>query len=78
METPVDMQKPMEIKKNKPKKKRGETDSHNSTEEEDQYYDEFGNPAVDPDDPFGKRKNHRYNSLDGRDTQSRNSAAGYR
>ena len=78
IETPVDMQKPMEIKKNKPKKKRGETDSRNSTEEEDQYYDEFGNPAVDPDDPFGKRKNNRYNSLDGRDAQSRNSAAGYR
>lgn len=77
-EMPVDMQKPLEIKKNKPKKKRNETDNYQNSEEEEQYYDEFGNPAVDPDDPFGKRKNHRYNSLDGRDNQSRSMGAGYR
>ena len=77
-EMPVDMQKPHEIKKNKPKKKRGEDEYDRNSEEEEQYYDEFGNPAVDPDDPFGKRKNHRYNSLDGRDNQSRNMGAGYR
>lgn len=76
-ELPVDMQKPLDIKKNKPKRKRGETERRED-EEEEQYYDEFGNPAVDPDDPFGKRKNHRYNTLDGRDNQSRGMGAGYR
>ncbi len=59
-ETPVDLQKPADIKKNKPKKKAGEND-YPYDEDEDQYYDEFGNPAVDPDDPFGKRKNRNYN-----------------
>ncbi len=60
-ETPVELQKPNEIKKNKPKKKRGELDDQYD-EEDDQYYDEFGNPAVAPDDPFGKRgKNRNYN-----------------
>ncbi len=58
-ETPVELQKPMDIKKNKPKTKNaGESDAD---EEDDQYYDEFGNPAVDPDDPFGKRKGRNYN-----------------
>ncbi len=75
-ELPVDMQKPAEIKKNKPKKKRGESDLPED-EEEEQYYDEFGNPAVDPDDPFGKRKNRRFNTLNGRDTQA-TQGAGYR
>ncbi len=56
-ETPVDQQKPNDIKKNKPKQKRGQ--EQNQDEEDDQYYDEFGNPAVDPDDPFGKRKGNR-------------------
>lgn len=77
-ELPVDMQKPIEIKKNKPKKKTGEPDNYNDDEEDDQYYDEFGNPAVDPNDPFGKRKNQRYNTLNGRDQNQRGRAAGYR
>lgn len=60
-ETPVELQKPNDIKKNKPKKKRGGIED-DYDEEDDQYYDEFGNPAVDPDDPFGKRgKNRNYN-----------------
>ena len=59
-ETPVDLQKPNDIKKNKPKSKKGESD-RSDEEDEDQYYDEFGNPAVDPDDPFGKRKKSNYN-----------------
>ncbi len=75
--TPVDMQKPLDIKKNKPKKKKGERDTV-TDEDEEQYYDEFGNPAVDPDDPFGKRKNHRYNSLEGRDRNANSQGAGYR
>ena len=52
-ELPIDQQKPQEIKKNKPKNSTGPQEDEY---EDDQYYDEFGNPAVDPDDPFGKRK----------------------
>lgn len=59
-ETPVDMQKPYDIKKNKPKTKNNEL-PNNDEDEDDVYYDEFGNPSVDPDDPFGKRKNTNYN-----------------
>lgn len=76
-ETPVDLQKPLDIKKNKPKKKKGERDAM-TDEDDEQYYDEFGNPAVDPDDPFGKRKNRRYNSLEGRDRNTHTQGAGYR
>ncbi len=77
MELPVDMQKPHNIKKNKPKIKGGD-DLMNGEEEEEQYYDEFGNPAVDPDDPFGKRKNRRYNDLNSRDNMMNGQGAGYR
>lgn len=59
-ELPVDQQKPNDIKKNKPKKKATDLDDEYD-EEDDQYYDEFGNPAVDPDDPFGKKKGSNYN-----------------
>lgn len=72
-DTPVDMQKPLEIKKNKPKTKRNERDGDEY--EDDQYYDEFGNPAVDPDDPFGKRKSQRDANLKNRGTPGN---AGYR
>lgn len=41
-ELAVDAQKPMAIKKNKPKPKKGERDSGRDSEEEE--YDEFGNP----------------------------------
>lgn len=44
-ELPLDLQKPREIKKNKPAKKRGERDPEYSEDEEDEYYDE--------NDPFG-------------------------
>lgn len=40
-ETPLDQQKPSDIKKNKPKKKDGEEETE---EEEEQQYDEFGRP----------------------------------
>lgn len=59
-ELPVDLQKPNEIKKNKPKGK-NDMGKDEYDEEDEQYYDEFGNPAVDPDDPFGKKKGSNYN-----------------
>lgn len=70
-DTAVDLQKPMEIKKNKPKPKAGEQQDQ-SDEDDDQYYDEFGNPAVNPDDPFGKRKNSNYNRTNPYNTIGRN------
>ena len=74
-ETPVDLQKPNEIKKNKPKTKRNQ-DRNQDEEEDDQYYDEFGNPAVDPDDPFGKRKNNRNYNRNNRNNSTRNGLPG--
>ncbi|MCM1028995.1 MAG: Ig-like domain-containing domain [Pseudoflavonifractor sp.] len=52
-DTPLDMQKPSDIKKNKPKKKEGEADD--SEEEEEIEYDEFGRPinAGEYRNPFG-------------------------
>ncbi|MCM1293690.1 MAG: Ig-like domain-containing protein [Bacteroides sp.] len=76
-EIAVDQQKPLDIKKNKPKDKNADR-NRNDEEEDDQYYDEFGNPAVDPDDPFGKRKNNKYNTLEGRDRNTHTQGAGYR
>lgn len=76
-ETPVDLQKPFDIKKNKPKSNAGDRNSYDE-EYEDQYYDEFGNPSVDPNDPFGKKKNSRYNTLNGRDRNTQTQGAGYR
>jgi len=73
-ETAVDQQKPNEIKKNKPKTKRN--DNEDQEEEDDQYYDEFGNPAVDPDDPFGKRKNNRNYNRNNRNNSTRNGLPG--
>lgn len=64
-ELPIDQQKPMEIKKNKPKNSTGPQEDEY---EDDQYYDEFGNPAVDPDDPFGKRKGKNRDSNYNRNT----------
>lgn len=71
-ETPVELQKPLDIKKNKPKSNK--EDQQDDTEEDDQYYDEFGNPAVDPDDPFGKRKGNNYNR--GRNNNTGNGRTG--
>ena len=48
-ELPIDMQKPLEIKKNKPKRKRGEEDDtrNNDEEEEDEFFDDpFMNAAT--------------------------------
>ena len=83
-ETPVELQKPIDIKKNKPKVKKTDRNGRgNGTDgddeyDDDQYYDEFGNPAVDPNDPFGKKKNSRYNTLNGRDRNYGTQGAGYR
>ncbi|MBD5297120.1 MAG: hypothetical protein HDS21_03465 [Bacteroides sp.] len=83
-ETPVELQKPIDIKKNKPKVKktdrngRGNGTDDDDEYDDDQYYDEFGNPAVDPNDPFGKKKNSRYNTLNGRDRNYGTQGAGYR
>lgn len=76
-ETAVDLQKPMDIKKNKPKTKALDN-PNDSEEEDDQYYDEFGNPAVDPDDPFGKRKQNNYNRTNSSKTIGRNGLNGIR
>lgn len=74
-ETPVDLQKPDDIKKNKPKDKKGMTNADSDEEDEyGQYYDEFGNPSVDPNDPFGKNKNKRYNNRNA----NAGSGSGYR
>ncbi len=46
-EIPVDMQKPIDIKKNKPKKRQGEEEQRNTDEDEDEMYDPsniWGNP----------------------------------
>jgi len=57
-DTPVDMQKPMEIKKNKPKLKGQNTGYGGTEEEEDEYYDE--------DNPFNNgyqgTTNNRYDN----------------
>lgn len=67
-EIPLDLQKPSAIKKNKPKKKEGETDS--GEEEDEQQYDEFGRPIQNGEyqNPFGSsgnRNNRGGNSLGG-------------
>ncbi|MCM1482976.1 MAG: Ig-like domain-containing protein [Muribaculaceae bacterium] len=55
-ETPVDKQKPSEIKKNKPKRKAGEIP-------EDDQMDEEDDDGFDVDDPFGNRRsNNRSNN----------------
>lgn len=64
-ELPIDQQKPMEIKKKQAQEQHlPQEDEY----EDDQYYDEFGNPAVDPDDPFGKRKGKNRDSNYNRNT----------
>ncbi|MDE7406781.1 MAG: Ig-like domain-containing protein [Muribaculaceae bacterium] len=45
---PVDMQKPLEIKKNKPKRRNGEMDERNSDEDEDEDDLPFGANPFDP------------------------------
>ena len=51
-DTPLDLQKPEAIKKNKPKRRPGQLDPNARDDNgEDELYDEFGNP-IDPDDPF--------------------------
>lgn len=45
-ELPIDMQKHKDIKKNKPKRKPGETAEDEDEEEEEQGYDQFGRPIT--------------------------------
>lgn len=52
-ELAIDAQKPNDIKKNKPKRKKGEIDDSHEKEEEDEYYD---------DDPFGTNGNYQNNN----------------
>lgn len=62
-ETPVDMQKPLEIKKNKPKKNKFDTDDRNKGTDDEDEEDEFF------DDPFmnaATRGNSNYDSFDNR------------
>ncbi len=48
-ETPVDLQKPMAIMKNKPKPKKGETQNYQDEGDEEEYFDPSANP-FDPKD----------------------------
>ena len=62
-ETPVDMQKPLEIKKNKPKKNKFDTDDRNRNTDDEDEEDEFF------DDPFmnaATRGNSNYDSFENR------------
>lgn len=53
-ELPIDLQKPLEIKKNKPKRKRGEEEENTEDdEEEDEFYDDPFMNAATRNDNFG-------------------------
>ena len=59
-ELPVDLQKPQEIKKNKPKKKKGDLDEENPDEEEDEFFDDpFMQNATRNNGLGGSRNNNR-------------------
>lgn len=60
-ELPVDAQKPIVIKKNKPKPKKGERLNEGMSDEEEEY-DEFGNPI----DGNNRRDPNNYNNIDNR------------
>ncbi len=60
-ELPVDQQKPREIVKNKPKKKKGETDATDEEEEEDEFYN----------DPFMNSSSGRLRGTNGTDLRAR-------
>lgn len=61
-ETPIDQQKPNEIKKNKPKPKAGERNEKDNEEEDyDEFYDDPYNQFYqngNPNDPFNNRKSN--------------------
>lgn len=58
-ELPVDQQKPVQIKKNKPKRKPGEQPESDEEEEEE---DAFGNPGAINENPFDRTGRNRRNS----------------
>ena len=55
---PIDQQKPHEIKKNKPKRKRGEQIKRQSDDEEEE--DEWGNDSFNSFGPGGKSSNNAF------------------
>ncbi len=65
-ELPIDMQKPNEIKKNKPKKQPGEIEETDDDEDEDEEFD-FFNPGGNPND-----RNNRNNGLRNNNSRLRN------
>lgn len=62
-ELAVDAQKPIAIKKNKPKPKKGER--FNEDQNEDEEYDEFGNP-IDPNNPNSRFDPYDPGNIDNR------------
>lgn len=68
-ELPIDMQKPNEIKKNKPKKQPGEIDRDEDEEDEDEEFD-FFNPGGNPNDR--NNRNNRNNGLRNQNSGLRN------
>lgn len=65
-ELAIDAQKPNDIKKNKPKRKKGEIDDSREEEEEDDFYDE---------DPFGSSN---YNNRNNYNNSNRNAGGPFR
>lgn len=72
-ELPVDVQKPMAIKKNKPKPKKGDKRS-NDTRDDEEEYDEFGNP-IDGNNRYDR---HDPNNLSNRRPSTRGGRGGMR
>lgn len=69
-ELAIDAQKPNDIKKNKPKRKKGEIDDSREEEEEDDFYDE---------DPFGSGNyNNRNNNRNNYNNSNRNAGGPFR
>lgn len=59
-ELPIDAQKPLEIKKNKPKKKKGEQDQTNPDDENSEE-DQWGDSYYNPNNPYGANGNSSNN-----------------
>lgn len=68
-ELAIDAQKPNDIKKNKPKRKKGEIDDSREEEEEDDFYDE---------DPFGSGNYNNRNNRNNYNNSNRNAGGPFR
>ncbi len=68
-ELAIDAQKPNDIKKNKPKRKKGEIDDSREEEEEDDFYDE---------DPFGSGNYNNHNNRNNYNNSNRNAGGAFR